>query len=102
MWRNQTKCCLLTAAVAIFWQTTAVHDSEAQAANGWRGKRQVSYQNQKDLFYNYYVGPAPSGTAAQLYVSPLPVPAFVGHTWITYQPLMPHEFLYGHMPILRR
>ncbi|MBN1912011.1 MAG: hypothetical protein JW818_19975 [Pirellulales bacterium] len=50
-----------------------------------------------DLFYNYYVPPGPcGGVGAQLYVSPRPVPERVGHTWITYQPLMPHEFLYTH------
>jgi hypothetical protein len=50
-----------------------------------------------DLFYNYYVAPGPyGGPGAELYVSPLPTPPYVGHTWITYQPLMPHEFLYPH------
>ena len=50
-----------------------------------------------DLFYNYYVGPSVyGGQPAQLYVSPRPTPPFVGHTYITYQPLMPHEFLYKH------
>jgi hypothetical protein len=49
-----------------------------------------------DLFYNYYVHSACGGYPAQMYVSPLPVPANVGHTYITYQPLMPHEFMYKH------
>ena len=53
-----------------------------------------------DLFYNYYVPPVPAGNApgfgAQLYVAPRPVPPRVGHTWITYPPFMPHEFLYKH------
>ena len=67
----------------------------AQAAEGtWQ--RVISYQDKRDLFANYYVGPQPSGTAAQMYVSPLPVPANVGHTYTTYQPLMPHEYLYKH------
>ena len=52
----------------------------------------ISYQDKRDLFANYYVGPQPSGTAAQMYVSPQPVPANVGHTYTTYQPLMPHEY----------
>jgi hypothetical protein len=53
---------------------------------------------QYDLFYNYYQAPsmAQGGVPAQLYLSPRPVPAYVGHTYITYQPLMPHEFLYRH------
>jgi hypothetical protein len=46
------------------------------------------------LFYNYYVGPP--GVPAQLYPMPRPTPAYVGQVWITYPPLMPHEFLYHH------
>jgi hypothetical protein len=50
-----------------------------------------------DLFYNYYVGPSVyGGQPAQLYVSPRPTPPFVGHTYVTYQPLLPHEYLYKH------
>ncbi|RLT07368.1 MAG: hypothetical protein DWI23_00165 [Planctomycetota bacterium] len=53
-----------------------------------------------DVFYNFYAPPVPAGSApgfgAQLYVSPRPVPPRVGHTWNTYPPLMPHEFLYKH------
>ena len=36
------------------------------------------------------------GFGAQLYVAPRPVPPRVGHTWYTYPPFMPHEFLYKH------
>jgi len=68
----------------------------AEAGNGWNGRRVVSRQRPNDLFYNHYVGPNPSGTAAEMYVSPQPVPASMGHTYTTYQPLMPHEFTYGH------
>jgi hypothetical protein len=53
-----------------------------------------------DVFYNFYTPPVPAGgypgMGAQLYVSPRPVPPRVGHTWITYPPFMPHEFLYKH------
>ena len=66
----------------------------ANAEGTWQ--RTITYQDKNDLFANYYVGPWPGGTAAQMYVSPLPVPANVGHTYTTYQPLMPHEFLYRH------
>ena len=50
-----------------------------------------------DLFYNFYVPPVgcPS-VGAELYPCPRPTPLLVGHTYITYQPLMPHEFLYHH------
>ena len=53
-----------------------------------------------DVFYNFYVPPVPPpgypGMGAQLYVAPRPVPPRVGHTWYTYPPFMPHEFLYHH------
>jgi hypothetical protein len=53
-----------------------------------------------DVFYNFYTPPVPVGAypamGAQLYVSPRPVPPRVGHTWSTYPPFAPHEFLYKH------
>ena len=54
-------------------------------------RKTISYQSKNDLFYNYYEGPNPNGVTAGMYVSPLPVPPHVGHTYTTYQPLMPHE-----------
>ena len=60
------------------------------------GDCQYRYYGQPDLFYNYYQGNNCGGVGAELYLSPRPVPAHVGHTYITYQPLMPHEFLYAH------
>ena len=68
----------------------------ADAGNGWDGRRVISRQRPNDLFYNYYVGPQPSGTAAQMYVAPRPVPPAMGHHYTTYQPFMPHEFTYFH------
>ncbi|HEV2972265.1 MAG TPA: hypothetical protein VGY55_19985 [Pirellulales bacterium] len=75
-------------------------------ALNWLGARTASAQDYcsrgftPDLFYNYYVAPVTCGCAgamgAQLYVSPRPVPPLVGHTYITYQPLLPQEFLYPH------
>jgi hypothetical protein len=46
-----------------------------------------------DLFYNYYVSGNPP---AQAFLSPRPTPPLVGHTYLTYQPLYPNEFLYRH------
>jgi hypothetical protein len=60
------------------------------------GNCQYRYYGQPDLFYNYYAWPACSGVGAELYLSPRPIPPHVGHTYITYQPLYPHEFLYEH------
>jgi hypothetical protein len=60
------------------------------------GDCQYRFYGQPDLFYNYYVPPTCGGMGAELYLSPRPVPAHVGHTYITYQPLMPHEFMHHH------
>jgi hypothetical protein len=50
-----------------------------------------------DVFYNFYVPPmGDESVGAELYPCPRPTPAYVGYTYITYQPLMPHEFLYHH------
>jgi hypothetical protein len=60
------------------------------------GQCQYRFYGQPDLFYNYYAWPSCGGVGAELYLSPRPVPAHVGHTYITYQPLYPHEFMYTH------
>jgi hypothetical protein len=87
----------VVVAFAAFVSLVAVQSARAEMRAGWDGKRHISYQQQKDLFYNYYAQPGPyNGAAAGLYISPKPVPARVGHTWVTYQPYMPHEFLYKH------
>jgi len=74
-----------------YWQPlTSTHAVEGLHRN------RISYQSKNDLFYNYYEGPNPSGVTAGIYISPVPVPPHVGHTYTTYQPLMPHEYLYRH------
>lgn len=50
---------------------------------------------QPDLFYNYYSN-GQNQVNAEMYLAPGPVPAFVGNTWVPYQPLMPHNYLYQH------
>ena len=52
--------------------------------------------NHADLFYNFYAKPACGGVPAEMYPAPYPTPPLVGHTYYTYQPLMPHEMLYRH------
>jgi len=73
---------------------------QTAAAESYRSLHPAQYRVSRagDLFYNYYVGPAKNagGAAAGMYPTPLPTPPLVGHTYITYQPLMPHEFLYRH------
>jgi hypothetical protein len=88
---------VLIAAALICLSVATRCGAEVECKPGWNGKRYISYQQQKDLFYNYYAQPGPyNGAAAQLYISPRPVPPNVGHTWVTYQPFMPHEYLYKH------
>lgn len=48
------------------------------------------------LFANQYTQGCANSATAQMYVSPRPVPTWVGHTYITYQPFYPHEMLYRH------
>lgn len=48
---------------------------------------------QANLFYNFYATP---GMPAAMYPAPYPTPANIGHVYYTYQPFLPHEFLYPH------
>ena len=48
------------------------------------------------LFYNFYVGGNCGSIPAGMYPSPMPTPPLVGHTYFTYQPLLPHEYMYAH------
>lgn len=77
---------IVAAAILAAWSLTP---DRALAGN--------HHRTSPDLFYNYYVPPGGCGSVGtQLYVSPRPTPPLVGHTYVTYQPLMPHEFLYPH------
>ena len=56
-----------------------------------------------DLFYNYHVGPNCGATwTAGMYPSPYPTPAVNGGTYYTYQPLLPHEYMYKHERVYHR
>jgi hypothetical protein len=82
---------LIIAVAVCAWMGLSLWTAptECQAAH--------TYRTAGDLFYDYYVPPAGYGCrAASMYPCPMPVPPLVGHTYITYQPLMPHEFLYKH------
>ena len=60
------------------------------------GYYQPRKYDHSDLFYNFYSQGNYNTANAQMYISPHPVPAFVGHTFNTYQPFYPHEFMYWH------
>lgn len=69
--------------------------AEAGIAGGSSGCMERQY-GQPDLFYNYYTQGYCNLANAQMYLSPVPVPPNVGHTFYTYQPLYPHHYLYWH------
>ena len=100
----------LAAVVALFGVACEGNRGAAGQEPGYRGPVQAmqahhtgapvacrppEYGN-PDLFYNYYAGNNCGGVPASMYVAPYPVPATVGHSYYTYQPLMPHEFMYPH------
>jgi len=84
-------------ALALAWNFDPI-DGDTAWAQRFSPDRYAQQAGPHDLFYNYYVGPGNCGGAAVagMYPSPRPTPPLVGHTYITYQPLMPHEFLYTH------
>lgn len=49
-----------------------------------------------NFLYNYYTQPGASQVTAGMYPAPYWAPPYVGHTYYTYQPLMPHEHMYEH------
>ena len=55
-----------------------------------------------DLFYNYYTQGFANRANAQMYLSPVPVPPNVGHTFYTYQPFYPHHMMYPHIDKFHR
>ena len=85
-----------TLTIALAAVALSIAASRPASAVEGRWKRTISYQDQNDQFYNFFEGPEPSGAAAAMYVSPRPVPPQVGHTYVPYQPFMPHEYLYHH------
>jgi hypothetical protein len=48
------------------------------------------------MFSNEYTQGNANQATAQMYVAPVPVPTWVGHTYYTYQPLYPHQMMYLH------
>ena len=60
------------------------------------GNCMYRYYGQPELFGNYFTWNNCQAIPAALYVAPKPIPPHVGWTYITYQPLYPHEFMYAH------
>ena len=82
----------VTIVVAVMLSAWGLLPQASDQGQAWGRERTAP-----NMFYNFYAPPVWSdGVGAQLYVSPRPTPPLVGHTYITYQPLMPNEFLYRH------
>ena len=80
--------CMAVVAAALLSVFCAVSQPAAAAGR---------VRDANDLFFNFYVPPCyAGGVGAEIYPCPRPTPPSVGHTYVTYQPLMPHEFLYRH------
>jgi hypothetical protein len=76
--------------VPLDWSNPSGSLSQAQAG-------EARHTTSGDLFYNYYVPPVGAySVGAAMYPCPRPTPPLVGHTYVTYPPLMPQEFLYPH------
>jgi hypothetical protein len=60
------------------------------------GNSMAQSSGTENLYSQYYTQPGVSIAHAEMYPAPHPVPAHVGHSYYTYQPLMPHEMMYTH------
>jgi hypothetical protein len=87
------------AGLATAQTPIVVEDAGVVASSGIVGDGLAAPYNTyggHDLFYNYYTQGNANQAHAAAYVSPVPVPPWVGHTFYTYQPLYPHEMMHWH------
>ncbi len=63
---------------------------------GFASQAQGQEYRQQTLFANQYTQGNANRATAQMYIAPVPVPPWVGHTYYTYEPLYPHEMMYLH------
>ncbi len=80
-------------------QATAQCPSCGGAGGAWSagGSAQHGmYNSAEHLFDNYFTQGPINQAQAGMYISPVGVPGWVGHTYITYEPFQPHEFMYHH------
>jgi hypothetical protein len=57
---------------------------------------QIGQGNYPNHLFAQYTTQGQGGLTAGKYIAPHPVPSHVGHSYRTYEPLMPHEMLYEH------
>ena len=93
--RHLARATLLVAALLSLAATSARGQQCLDRTVACASYRPYTEASQPDVFFNLYQ-PNNFGAAAAAYPAPYPTPNLVGHTYYTYQPLMPHEFLYHH------
>ena len=57
---------------------------------------QIGEGNLPNYLFSQYTTQGQGGATAGKYPAPHPVPSYVGESYYTYQPLMPHEMMYEH------
>ena len=57
---------------------------------------QIGNGNLPNYLFSQYTTQGQGGATAGKYPAPHPVPSYVGESYYTYQPLMPHEMMYEH------
>lgn len=77
----------LVAMAMVVGMSMVAAPAAAQFGNG---------NSANNLFSQYSTQPGASMTQAGMYPAPHDVPEHVGHSYYTYQPLMPHEMMYQH------
>ena len=75
-------------AAAFLMACVALASNSAQA--------QIGQGNYPNHLFAQYTTQGQGGLSAGKYLAPHPVPSHVGHSYRTYEPLMPHEMMYEH------
>jgi hypothetical protein len=103
--RKRLTSILVASAVAVASLSISATHASAQCPDGNCGGAVDSfsvmggngyYSNVQPLFNNYFTQGHANSANAAMYMSPIGVPGNVGHTYNTYQPFYPHQYLYAH------
>lgn len=89
----RTQQLLQTLAMGLVFGGSFAAGIQAQEQMGLVPYNTYSSQN---LFGNAYTQGYANQANAAMYISPVPVPPDVGHTYLTYQPLYPHQMMNWH------
>ncbi len=92
-----TRLLALTAGLVLTSLTASNASAQCNGNCGATDSFAANYgRGVQPLFNNYFTTGAADQANAALYISPVGVPGWVGHTYITYQPFNPHEYTWIH------